>query len=120
MIPWIAWLVASVSTAAALHLWFRDALRILRDRKNVVDSAAGQLTAFRRRAAETPDDEGVAAVLRRSQSIYTQAVDHYNLTLSRPWIYLPARLMGFRRVPGGSAGEARGGIARLESDGMPR
>ena len=67
--------------------------------KKHVDSAAGQLDAFRRRAAETCCDGELTQILRRSESIYHQAVDNYNRTFSRPWLYLPARLMGFRRIP---------------------
>lgn len=60
---------------------------------------AGQLTSFRRRAEGAPCDKEFTQVLRRSESIYYQAVHNYNRTFSRPWVYLPARLMGFRRAP---------------------
>lgn len=73
--------------------------RVLNDRKSIVDSAAGQLTSFRRRAEVAPCDKEFTQVLRRSESIYYQAVHNYNRTFSRPWVYLPARLMGFRRAP---------------------
>ena len=99
MSPWIAWLIASISTAAFVSLWFWEVRRILNDRKSTVDSAAGQLDAFRRRAAETCCDGELTQILRRSESIYHQAVDNYNRTFSCPWLYLPARLMGFRRIP---------------------
>ena len=94
MSPWIAWLIAAISTAAFVSLWFWEVRRILNDRKSTVDSAAGQLDAFRRRAAETCCDGELTQVLRRSESIYYQAVHN-----SRPWAYLPARLMGFRKIP---------------------
>ena len=38
-------------------------------------------------------------MLYRSESIYCQAVDNYNHALHRPWVYIPARIMGFRRAP---------------------
>lgn len=38
-------------------------------------------------------------MLYRSESIYRQAVDNYNHALHRPWVYIPARIMGFRRAP---------------------
>lgn len=103
MPPWIAWLIAAVSTAAFVCLWFWEVRRVLNDRKSVVDSAAGQLAAFRRRAEDAPGNEELATVLHRSRSIYTQAVDNYNRALSRPWVYLPARLMGFRKASAGSS-----------------
>lgn len=99
MPPWIAWLIAAVSTAAFVSLWFWEVRRVLNDRKSIVDSAAGQLTSFRRRAEGAPCDKEFTQVLRRSESIYYQAVHNYNRTFSRPWAYLPARLMGFRRAP---------------------
>lgn len=55
--------------------------------------------ADRRRLAQTPADREAAAVLYRSESIYRQAVDNYNHALRRPWVYIPARIMGFRRAP---------------------
>lgn len=99
MTPWIAWLIAAISTAAFVALWCWEVRRILNNRKSTVDSSAGQLDAFRRRAAETCCDGELTQILRRSESIYHQAVDNYNRTFSRPWLYLAARLMGFRRIP---------------------
>lgn len=96
MSPWIPWLVAAASTAACVTLWFRETRRSLRRLKSTLDSAASQVAACRKRASETCGDAASAAVLERSESIYRQAVEHYNDTLSRPWVYLPGRLMGFR------------------------
>ena len=98
MQSWIAWLIAVASAALCLHLWFRAVRRIMRDRKNTVESAAGQLSVCRKKAAEARQDSGVAEVLRRSQSIYTQAVDHYNATLRKPWVHLPAVFLGLRPI----------------------
>lgn len=95
---WIPWLIAAVSTAAFLRLWFREVRRILSDRKNTVDGAARQLAVLRRKAGEAPDDPEAAAVLGRCISIYEQAVDHYNRAFGRPWVCLPTWLMGFHRV----------------------
>ena len=50
MTPWIAWLIAAISTAAFVALWCWEVRRILNNRKSTVDSAAGQLDAFRRAA----------------------------------------------------------------------
>lgn len=67
--------------------------------KSTVDSAAGQLAAFRRKAASEPLDRELHHVLQRSKSIYQQAVNNYNDALHRPWAYIPAHLMGFRKAP---------------------
>ena len=101
MPSWFPWLIALSSTTLCLFLWFRDVRRIMTSRKSTVESAAGQLSVCRKKAAEARQDSGVAEVLRRSQSIYTQAVDHYNATLRKPWVYLPAVLMGFRPIKTG-------------------
>ena len=37
--------------------------------------------------------------MRRSESIYRQAAEHYNTALCKPWAYLPGRLLGFRKAP---------------------
>ena len=99
MTPWIAWLIAAVCAAAFVALWSWEVRRMLTGRQSIVGSAASQVTAFRRRLAQTPADREAAAVLYRSESIYRQAVDNYNHALYRPWVYIPARIMGFRRAP---------------------
>lgn len=99
MTPWIAWLIAVLCAAAFVALWFWEVRRTLTGRQSIVDSAASQVTAFRRRLAQTPADREAAAVLYRSESIYCQAVDNYNHALHRPWVYIPACIMGFRRAP---------------------
>ena len=93
-------LVAVFSTAAFLFLWFRDVRRIMRERKSTVDSAKAQLSIFREKAHKARDDPD-AAVLQRSESIYRQAVEHYNQALRNPWNRLPAALMGFRMIENG-------------------
>lgn len=99
MSPWIAWLIAIVSTTAFVTLWFWEVRRILNGKKSTVDSAAGQLAAFRRKAESEPLDRELHHVLQRSKSIYQQAVNNYNDALHRPWAYIPAHLMGFRKAP---------------------
>ena len=93
---WLAWLIAIICAAAFLILWFRDVRRIMRERRSTLEYAAGQMRSWREKAIKAEDDPHVAAVFRRSETIYQQAVDHYNDTLARPWIRLPAALMGFR------------------------
>lgn len=94
-------LVAVVSTMVCLFLWFRDVRRIMRERKSTVESAKAQLDVFRGKAHKARDDPDAAAVLERSESIYRQAVEHYNRTLCKPWVYPPAAVMGFRMIQDG-------------------
>lgn len=98
MPSWIAWMIAVVSTTAFVVLWFWEARRILQSQKSTVESAAAQLAVCRKKAADTQDDPELTEVLKRSESIYRQAVDHYNSTLRKPWVCLPAILMGFNHV----------------------
>jgi len=98
MAVWLAWLVASISTIVCLFLWFRDVRRIMRERMNTVESAAAQLDACRKKPAQAVGDPDAAAVLARSEDIYRQAVDLYHQHLRKPWIWLPATLMGFRTI----------------------
>ena len=97
MPSWVAWLIAAVSTTAFLVLWFWEVRRVLRSRRSVVESAAAQLSACRRQAAGVRYDPELAQILARSESIYRQAVAHYNDTLCKPWCYLPGHLLGFDR-----------------------
>jgi len=96
MAPDLLWLITAVSVSLCLFLWFREVRRVLRERRSMVDSAAGQLRSSREKAMRMPQDPETAAVLRRSERIYAQAVELYNHTLRRPLYMLPARLMGFR------------------------
>lgn len=96
MSGWIPWLIAAVSLGAFLAFWFRDVRRIVRERESTVNSAASQLISCRKKAGADPE---AAVVLECSQSIYRQAVSIYNQTLGRPWVCLPAYLMGYRKIP---------------------
>lgn len=95
---WLVGLVAAISTGLCLLFWFRDVGRIMRKRASMVKSAEGQLKVSRRDAAQSPGDPRRQAVLSRSQDIYLQAVELYNQEMRKLWIFLPARLMGFRRI----------------------
>ena len=94
-------LIAIISTALCLFLWFRDVHRIMRKKKSTVESARRQLVSSRERAEKARDDPDAAAVLERSESIYRQAVEHYHQALRKPWNRLPAALMGFRMIENG-------------------
>lgn len=93
----LAWLAAGLSTAICIFRWFRDVRRIIRERKSTVESAASQLEILRKRATEQADAEN-AAVLKRGEDIYRQALEHYERTRKKPWVFLPAALMGFRHL----------------------
>ena len=95
MTAWLPWLIALASLTVLLCFWFRDVRRILRERRSMVESAESQLCACRKRAEASAMTAESAAVLDRSRSIYRQAVDIYNQTLKRPWVCLPAFLMGY-------------------------
>ena len=95
----LGWAVAIASTAAFIWLWFRDVRRIMGQQKSTLESAAGQLAASRKRADSARGDAEAAAVLARSQKIYRQAQSLYRQTLHKPWVFLPALLMGYSHPP---------------------
>ena len=86
MTPWIAWLIAALCAAAFVALWSWEVRRTLTGRQSIVDSAASQVTAFRRRLAQTPADREAAAVLYRSESIYCQAIPR-RVTRREQYVY---------------------------------
>ena len=98
MQSWLAWLIATVGIATSVFLWFRDVRRIMRERSSTVESAQGQLTYCRKKAVRAITDPGAATVLNRSEKIYRQAVDLYNQTMKKPWVLLPALLMGYHVI----------------------
>lgn len=79
-----------------VYLWFRRVWLVMKARHEAVEVAARQ-----RQTAEDsaePSPEAFAAVLARSENIYTQAVERYEQALHRPLYHLPAVMMGFRSV----------------------
>ena len=95
MAYWLGWFIAIASTMACLVFWFRDVRRIMRERQSMLECARSQLSVYREKAADN-DQRQDGEVLQRSERIYRQALDIYNQTLRKPWIVLPAYLMGFR------------------------
>ena len=95
---WLMPLIAAISTAICLYLWFRDVRRIMTEQKSTMESAKAQLMIFCEKVHKARDDPDAAAVLERSESIYQQAVENYNRTLHKLWVYPPAVLMGFRTI----------------------
>ena len=97
MLSYLGLLIAVVSTTGCVVFWFQDVRRIMYMHQNMVDEARDQLSALGKRAEANQSIEDIE-VLERSKHLYQQAVNHYNDKLCKPWIYLPARLMGFRRI----------------------
>ena len=103
MPSWIPWLIAIAGTAAFVAVWFWKVKRTMQRLKNIVDSAADQLKALRRKAYESKDSvqsDEIEKVIGRSKSIYLQAVKHYNDALDKPWIFLPGMILGFKKELG--------------------
>ena len=98
MLTNITLLIFCCSMTLSLYLWFRDVQRTMRERRNVVDSAYGQLKVYQKKVYQERDNPETAAVYDRSAKIYRQAVCIYNGFLCKPWILLPAYLMGFRYI----------------------
>lgn len=98
MASWLISLIAVVSVTLCLFLWFRDVRRIMQERESTLESAAGQLAACRERVRKARDDPDAAALLARSEDIYRQAVNIYDRTIRKPWVFFPARLMGFQPI----------------------
>jgi len=96
---WIIAAVAVISTGGCITLWFRGVQSVMRERESTVDSAAGQLALYRDKARKDRGDPQAANLLERSEKIYRQAVESYNGTIRKPWVYLPATLMHFRVIP---------------------
>lgn len=95
----MGWIVAIISTSVLLVLWFWEVRRKLREQFSMVESARSQMDSCRRRVRGSSGDRETAQVLHRCEDIYRQAAEHYNGTLRKPLVFIPGRLMGFRREP---------------------
>lgn len=97
-------MIAIISTAAFIVLWFWVVHRELRARTHTVNSAIIQLAACRKlhmQARDGPEEQDARSILSRSLDIYHQSVMLYNQTLLKPWNRIPGFLMGFRQIKEG-------------------
>ena len=67
MAPGLLCFVLAAMGFLGLLLWFGKVLRLMRERKRMVDSAAGQLEVCREMAANARGDDDAAAILERSR-----------------------------------------------------
>ncbi|MEG0215726.1 MAG: hypothetical protein RR590_02780 [Hungatella sp.] len=97
----IAYVIAAISIAAFVTLWFRIVYQELRTKGNMVNSAKMQLTACHKyyMQAETDQEKQDAKfVLLRSEDIYRQSIVLYNQMLKKPQNRIPGFLMGFLQI----------------------
>lgn len=87
----IVYIIAGVSTAGVIAMWFASAGQILRARRDTVCSAESQYTACL-------NGRQAVSVLMRSQDIYNQSVTIYNATLKLPRYRIPGFFMGYKAI----------------------
>ena len=95
----LIFMAVAVGLAVGVYFWFHKVLHIMRERKNTVEIAASQLEAQRSKADEKHYDSNLAKIIGCCENAYQQAETIYNQSFAKPWIWLPAVLMGFRKVP---------------------
>ena len=98
MFQLIPWLIAAVTTALCLFLWFKDIKKTMQNRKYMVESAYAQLLTCHQKAISSHHSPEDIAVLKQSEKIYSQSVDIYNKTINKPWVYIPSAVMGIKPV----------------------
>lgn len=101
----IPYLIATLSTTAFIVLWFWVVRKELYAKQKMVEAARSQLTACGEKCVNVGDgSKGKEAqeILKRSQSVYRQAVGIYNKTLRKPWNAFPALFLGFRKDKDGN------------------
>lgn len=99
MTPIIAYLIAGLSTAALLTLWFVIAYQRLALKKQGVVAAAEQVQMHRnlfRQARGGPDAKAAQRMFDTSRLLYEEAAKCYNKTLKKPIYRFPGLIMGFR------------------------
>ncbi len=109
MSTWMAYTIAAVSTTALIALWFWVARRELYAKQSMVEAAERQFTASRNeynRVKDGPEQAKAQEILKRSQSVYRQAIGIFNSTLRKPWNAIPALFLGFRQKSEDYTGQA--------------
>ena len=95
----LIFMAAAAGLAIGVYFWFRKVLHMMQERKNTVEIAASQLEAQRSKADEKHYDSNLAKIIGCCENAYQQAETIYNQSFAKPWIWLPAVLMGFRKIP---------------------
>lgn len=99
---WIAWLIAGISTAALVVIWFVSAYRELARAKQNVENAIGQVRLHLDGCAKVghgPYQAAAVHSLSVSRSIYCEAVKSYEAVRYKVVNRLPALLLGYRAIP---------------------
>ncbi len=99
---WIAWLLAGVSTAGLVIIWFVSAYRELARAKQSIENAIRQVRLHIDGCAQVcrgPYEAAAANSLSVSRSIYREAVKNYEAVRYKPVNRLPALLLGYRTIP---------------------
>jgi len=98
--------IAIISTASFLTLWFLMVHRELQAKIDTVNSAKTQLSSCSKNYMLTRDSseaQDAKSILTRSLDIYLQSVLLYNQALLKPQNRIPGFFMGFRQINEGES-----------------
>ncbi|MEG2660965.1 MAG: hypothetical protein RR978_09670 [Oscillospiraceae bacterium] len=96
----VACLVAGVSTAAFIALWFWVVRRELCAKQKPVKAARCQFIASKQaylRARDGPKEKQAKEIMERSERIYRQSAEFYNALVRKPWNVIPALFLGYQQ-----------------------
>lgn len=97
----IAYVIAGISGAAFLALWFSVSYRKLADRYHEVEAAKEQIKmhqAIFRQEQDSINIQVARRMLETSRLIYREAVNDYNRVYANPLYCIPGFMLGFRHV----------------------
>lgn len=95
---WIAWLIAGISTAGFVAIWFSTAHRELLRGRQSVENAVRQIQLHVDACPQVrggPYDETAMSALDTSRMIYRETVKGYNRIVRRPMNRIPALILGY-------------------------
>jgi hypothetical protein len=99
---WIAWILAGVSMAGLVIIWFVSAYRELKQARQSVENAIQQIRLHIDGHAKVrggPYEAAAANSLSVSRSIYREAVKNYEAVRHKPVNRFPALLLGYSDIP---------------------
>lgn len=102
MSNWIPWVIAGISTAGLVIVWFVSAYRELARAKQSVENAIRQVKLHIDGCAQVchgPYEAAAENSLSVSRSIYHEAIKSYEAIRHKPVNRLPALLLGYCAVP---------------------
>lgn len=95
----VAWLITGFSVAIVIGMWHGIVWRELNEHRKRLEQLARQVVLSRDTAEQAKNSvygDSAQSALETNCSVYCQAETKYEQLRNKPYIYLPAKVLGFK------------------------